>query len=76
VVFSDGPAAGGWRRSARPGTITARRVLRERREICLHLLNDAGRSKLTIDYFERQLGVAATALNGNTLLKLLALAQH
>jgi uncharacterized protein (DUF1697 family) len=43
------------------------------REIYLRLPNGAGRSKLTIDYFERRLGVAATARNWKTLLKLLAL---
>jgi uncharacterized protein (DUF1697 family) len=46
------------------------------REIYLHLPNGSGRSKLTIDYFERRLGVAATARNWNTLLKLIALAQR
>ena len=42
-------------------------------EIYLHLPNGSGRSKLTLDYFERRLGLAATARNWNTLLKLLAL---
>jgi uncharacterized protein (DUF1697 family) len=46
------------------------------REIYLHLPNGAARSKLTIDYFERQLGVAATARNWNTLIKLLALSRR
>jgi uncharacterized protein (DUF1697 family) len=45
------------------------------REIYLHLPNGFGRSKLTIDYFERRLGVAATARNWKTVMKLLALAQ-
>ena len=44
------------------------------REIYLHLPNGFGRSKLTIDYFERSLGVAATARNWKTLLKLIELA--
>jgi uncharacterized protein (DUF1697 family) len=43
------------------------------REIYLRLPNGAGRSKLTIDYFERRLGVPATARNWKTLTKLLAL---
>lgn len=43
------------------------------REIYLHLPNGAGRSKLTLDYFERRLGVDATARNWKTLVKLLAL---
>jgi uncharacterized protein (DUF1697 family) len=42
-------------------------------EIYLRLPHGSGRSKLTLDYFERQLGLAATARNWNTLLKLLAL---
>jgi uncharacterized protein (DUF1697 family) len=46
------------------------------REIYLHLPKGSGRSKLTIDYFERRLGVAATARNWNTVLKLLALAER
>jgi uncharacterized protein (DUF1697 family) len=40
------------------------------REIYLHLPNGAGRSKLTIDYFEKRLGVRATARNWKTLTKL------
>jgi uncharacterized protein (DUF1697 family) len=45
------------------------------REIYLHLPNGFGRSKLTLDYFERRLGVAATARNWNTVTKLLELAR-
>ena len=47
----------------------------EGREIFLHLPNGMGRSKLSIDYFERKLRVAATARNWKTLLTLIALAQ-
>jgi uncharacterized protein (DUF1697 family) len=43
------------------------------REIYLHLPNGAGRSKLTIDYFEKRLGVRATARNWKTLTKLVEL---
>lgn len=43
------------------------------RDIYLHYPNGAGRSKLTIDYFERRLGVTATARNWTTVLKLQAL---
>jgi len=46
------------------------------REIYLHLPNGAGRSKLTIDYFERVLGARATQRNWNTLRKLLELVQR
>ena len=47
-----------------------------RREIYLHLPNGAGRSKLTIDYFEKRLGVRATARNWKTVNKLLELTQN
>jgi uncharacterized protein (DUF1697 family) len=43
------------------------------REIYLSLPNGLGRSKLTIDWFERALGVRATARNWNTLRKLIEL---
>ena len=42
-------------------------------EIYLRLPNGAGRSKLTIDWFERGLGVRATARNWKTLGKLIEL---
>jgi uncharacterized protein (DUF1697 family) len=42
-------------------------------EIYLHLPNGSARSKLTIDYFEKQLGVRATARNWKTLTKLVEL---
>jgi uncharacterized protein (DUF1697 family) len=44
-------------------------------EIYLHLPNGAGRSKLTIDYFERRLGVRGTARNWKTVTKLLELVE-
>jgi uncharacterized protein (DUF1697 family) len=44
------------------------------REIYLHLPNGMGRTKLSGDYFERRLGVAATARNWKTVLKLVELA--
>ena len=44
------------------------------REIYLHLPKGSGRSKLTLDYFERRLGIHGTARNWKTLLKLLELA--
>ena len=43
------------------------------REIYLQLPNGAGRSKLTLDWFERQLGVRGTARNWRTTNQLLAL---
>ncbi len=42
------------------------------REIYLHLPGGAGRTKLTLDYFERRLGVRGTARNWRTVLELLA----
>jgi uncharacterized protein (DUF1697 family) len=43
-------------------------------EIYVRYPNGSGRSKLTLDYFERRLGVRATARNWNTVTKLLELA--
>jgi uncharacterized protein (DUF1697 family) len=43
-------------------------------EIFVHYSNGSGRTKLTLDWFERSLGVAGTARNWNTLLKLQELA--
>lgn len=43
-------------------------------EIYLHFPNGSGRSKLTMDYFERRLEVRATARNWNTVTRLLELA--
>jgi uncharacterized protein (DUF1697 family) len=45
-------------------------------EIYLHLPKGAGRSKLTIDYFEKRLRVRATARNWKTVNKLLELTQN
>jgi uncharacterized protein (DUF1697 family) len=46
------------------------------RELYLHLPNGSGRTKLTLDYFERQLGVTGTARNWNTLVKLVELTKR
>jgi uncharacterized protein (DUF1697 family) len=43
------------------------------REVYLQLPNGAGRSKLTLDWFEKQLGVRGTARNWRTTNELLAL---
>ncbi len=43
------------------------------REIYLHVPNGFGRSKLTVDYFERRLGRKGTARNWKTVTKLVAL---
>ena len=47
----------------------------EGREVYLHTPNGFGRSKLTVDYFERRLGVAGTARNWRTLGKLIELTE-
>jgi uncharacterized protein (DUF1697 family) len=44
------------------------------REIYWHAPDGVGRSKITIDWFEKGLGVRGTARNWNTVLKLLELA--
>ena len=43
------------------------------RDLYLHFPSGSGRTKLTLDYFERRLGVTGTARNWNTLLKLVEL---
>jgi uncharacterized protein (DUF1697 family) len=47
-----------------------------RREVYLRLPHGAGRTKLTVDYFERALGTRATARNWRTVTKLLELARE
>jgi uncharacterized protein (DUF1697 family) len=46
------------------------------REIFLRLPNGAGRSKFSIDYFEKRLGVQATARNWKTVMKLIELTER
>jgi uncharacterized protein (DUF1697 family) len=43
------------------------------RELYLHVPNGSGRTRLTLDYFERRLGVTGTARNWNTVLRLVEL---
>lgn len=45
-------------------------------EIFVHYPNGSGRSKLSLDYFERRLGVRGTARNWNTVSKLLELTRR
>jgi uncharacterized protein (DUF1697 family) len=45
------------------------------RELYLQLPTGAGRTKLTLGYLEKQLGVAGTQRNWNTVLKLIALTE-
>ncbi|HEX4520122.1 MAG TPA: DUF1697 domain-containing protein [Gaiellaceae bacterium] len=45
------------------------------REIYLRFPGGSGKTRLTLDWFERQLGVKGTARNWNTLLKLISLSE-
>ena len=76
VVFLDRPPAPDAATQLDPKRSPPDRFVLHGRQIYLHLPNGAGRSKLTIDYFERRLGVRATARNWNTLTKLLSLTRH
>jgi uncharacterized protein (DUF1697 family) len=76
VVFLDRTPAASAPTELDPGRSPPDEFTLRGREIYLHLPNGAGRSKLTIDYFERRLGVRATARNWNTLLRLLALCRR
>jgi len=76
VVFLDRAPAASSATELDPGRSPPDEFTLRGREIYLHLPNGAGRSKLTIDYFERRLGVRATARNWNTLLRLLELSRH
>jgi uncharacterized protein (DUF1697 family) len=73
VVFLSGRPAKTAAAELDPGRSPPDEFSLEGREIYLHLPNGFGRSKLTIDYFERRLGVGATARNWKTLTKLVAL---
>jgi uncharacterized protein (DUF1697 family) len=73
VVFLDGKPTAKAVAQLDPGRSPPDEFRVRGREIYLHLPNGAGRSKLTIDYFERRLGVAATARNWKTVLKLVEL---
>ena len=64
----------GGAREARPRPLAARRVRRRGTEVYLRFPNGYGRTKLGGDYFERMLGVRATARNWRTVTKLLELA--
>jgi uncharacterized protein (DUF1697 family) len=72
VYLADQPAAAAVKRldpdRGRPDEFTVRG-----REIFLHLPNGAGRSKLTLDWFEKQLRTRGTARNWRTTNQLLAL---
>jgi uncharacterized protein (DUF1697 family) len=75
VVFLDGRPAAGAMARLDPDRSPPDRFSLRGRELYLHLPKGGGRSKLTIDYFERELGVRATARNWKTLTKLIVLTQ-
>jgi uncharacterized protein (DUF1697 family) len=68
----------------KPGAAAAKRLDPDRspgdeaalrgRELYLRLGNGAGRTKLTLDWIEKQLGVRGTGRNWNTVMKLAELA--
>ena len=76
VVFLDGSPAASAVAELDPDRSPPDEFSVQRREIYLHLPKGSGRSKLTVDYFERRLGVAATARNWKTVLKLLQLTER
>jgi uncharacterized protein (DUF1697 family) len=76
VVFLSGPPEADAVAELDPARSPPDEFAVRRREIYLHLPNGAGRSKLTIDYFEKRLGVRATGRNWKTVTKLLELTQR
>lgn len=63
VVFLADPATPASIAALDPGRSPPDEFVIDGREIYVHYPNGAGRSKLTIDYFERILGTSATARN-------------
>ena len=73
VVFLDRKPAAGAVEQLDPDRSPGDRFSLNGRELYLDLPNGAGRTKLTLDYLERRLGVKGTARNWNTVLKLVEL---
>ncbi|MGH3135797.1 MAG: DUF1697 domain-containing protein [Gaiellaceae bacterium] len=76
VVFLDRIPAASAAADLDPGRSPGDEFTLQGREIYLHLPHGSGRSKLTIDYFERRLRARATARNWKTLLELVELSQR
>jgi uncharacterized protein (DUF1697 family) len=76
VVFLSGPPAAASVEELDPKRSPPDEFSVRGREIYLHLPNGMGRSKLTVDYFEKRLGVRATARNWKTLNKLIELSER
>ena len=73
VVFLDGKPAAGAVKQIDPERSPGDRFSLKGRELYLDYPNGSGRTKLTLDYLERRLGVKGTARNWNTVLKLVEL---
>jgi uncharacterized protein (DUF1697 family) len=73
VVYLDRKPASGAAEQLDPDRSPGDRFSLAGRELYLDLGNGAGRTKLTLDYLERKLGVKGTARNWNTALKLVEL---
>ena len=75
IVFLSGPPAAAAVEELDPNRSPPDEFSVRGSEIYLYLPNGAGRSKLTIDYFEKRLAVRATTRNWKTLTKLIELTQ-
>jgi uncharacterized protein (DUF1697 family) len=73
VTFLDREPAGSAAGQLDPERSPGDRFYLRGRHVYLELGNGAGRTKLTLDYLERRLGVKGTARNWNTVLKLVEL---
>jgi uncharacterized protein (DUF1697 family) len=73
VVYLDRKPAAGAEKQLDPDRSPGDRFKLHGQELYLDLGNGAGRTKLTLDYLERKLGVKGTARNWNTALKLVEL---
>jgi uncharacterized protein (DUF1697 family) len=73
VVFLDRKPAAGAQKRIDPERSPDDRFSLSGRELYLEYPNGSGRSKLTLTYLERCLGVNGTARNWNTVLKLVEL---
>jgi uncharacterized protein (DUF1697 family) len=73
VVYLDRKPAAGAVKQLDPDRSPGDRFDLHGHELYLDLGNGAGRTRLTLDYLERKLGVKGTARNWNTALKLVEL---
>jgi uncharacterized protein (DUF1697 family) len=73
VVFLDGAPGAAAGKKLDPDRSPGDRFALKGRELYLHLPNGFGRSKLTIDYLEKTLGVRGTGRNWATVTRLVEL---